>query len=278
MHTITEESGPEDHEQLLKDSEGSDSWVYDKTHHRPFAFWWTIGALIVTAALSCAVGIFIGYQHRDLDEACLRYTAHDSAVLSAVPIKYHRQQFNGSFLKENVFRQGAGPEVDAAWESLGVNYRPIRVPVDEAAKSGIGPDQVQIRAKYGGGYPANVEGLHHLHCLNLLRQSLYYNYEYYRAQGVGAFKNGDFIVRRHVSHCLDIIRQQLMCTVDVGLFGQVWVHPDRPSSFVDFNTEHRCRNFEDIRDWAERNQLPEQTPRDFLRPPNSRSSVYSEIP
>jgi hypothetical protein len=27
------------------------------------------------------------------------------------------------------------------------------------------PDQVKINQKYGGGFPANVEGLHQLHCL-----------------------------------------------------------------------------------------------------------------
>jgi hypothetical protein len=39
------------------------------------------------------------------------------------------------------------------------------VPEAEAAQSGLTPDQVKINPKYGGGYPANVEGLHHLHCL-----------------------------------------------------------------------------------------------------------------
>ncbi|KAL4748752.1 hypothetical protein BDW72DRAFT_195494 [Aspergillus terricola var. indicus] len=251
-------------------------------------------------------------------------SAHDappitaSPVIANVPIKYHRQRFNGSLLKENIYRQDAGPEVDAAWEALGANYRPIRVPVDEAAESGISPDHVQISEAHGGGYPANVEGFHHLHCLvsipswltqeagarthqrvsarekkrsltliaqNLLRQSLYYNYEYYRTKGDGAFQNDDFIVRKHVSHCLDMLRQQLMCTIDVGVLGQVWIHPDRPSPFVDFNTEHVCRNFEDIRAWAERNQLPlpahghgaDDAPADFLVPPR-KDRVLSHVP
>ena len=43
--------------------------------------------------------------------------------------------------------------------------RAIRVPAEEAEKSGLAADQVKISEKYGGGYPANVEGLHHLHCL-----------------------------------------------------------------------------------------------------------------
>jgi hypothetical protein len=73
------------------------------------------------------------------------------------------------------------PEVDAAWQALGVDCetlhrrtlkganihpdRPVRVDESEAPKSGLGPSHVRIQQRYGGGYPANVEGLHHLHCL-----------------------------------------------------------------------------------------------------------------
>jgi hypothetical protein len=117
-----------------------------------------------------------------------------------------------------------------------------------------------------------------LHCLNLVRQSLYYNIDYYRAEGKGAFVNEDTIVRHHVSHCLDIIRQQLMCTVDTGMLGQVWWDKRFPKAFVDFNTEHKCKNFDAVRQWAEERQLPEKVPDDFLKPPRSEEVVYKEIP
>jgi hypothetical protein len=156
--------------------------------------------------------------------------------------------------------------------------RSLVVPVEQAAKSGLKPGQVQINPKHGGGFPANVEGLHHLHCLNLLRQSLDYNIDYYRSQSKGAFVNDDNIVRKHVSHCLDIIRQQLMCTPDTGLLGQVWWDVNNPKSFVDFNTEHKCKNFDAIRQWAEERQLPETVPKDFLKPPQNGDTIYIEIP
>jgi len=180
-----------------------------------------------------------------------------------------------------------------------VNYRSLSVPVSEAAQSGLKPDQVQINSKYGGGFPANVEGkqlisllflllkkhsanllagLHHLHCLNLVRQSLYYNIDYYRDQGKGAFVNEDMIVRHHVSHCVDIIRQQLMCTVDTGLLGQVWWDRSHPKAFVDFNTVHKCKNFDAIRQWAEERQISETVPNDFLKPPQVGDTIYEEIP
>lgn len=80
-----------------------------------------------------------------------------------------------------------------------------------------------------------------------------------------------------IAHCLDILRQQLMCTVDFGIFGQIWVYPDHPEPFVDFNSVHVCRNFEAVREWAERNQLPEKVSGEFLIRP-AKESVYDEIP
>jgi hypothetical protein len=113
-----------------------------------------------------------------------RLTTVVASILKEVDTTVHTVQFNGSLLKENVFRQEAGPEVDAAWASLGVNCefpycppkfaipnshdlidRSLAVSANEAAKSGLKPDQVQISKKYGGGFPANVEGLRHLRCL-----------------------------------------------------------------------------------------------------------------
>jgi hypothetical protein len=114
-------------------------------------------------------------------------------------MKFQQVRFNGSFLKLNAFRQDAGPEVDAAWKSLGADFSAVRIPASEAAASNIRADQVKVKEKYGGGFPANVEGLHHLHCLNLLRKSLPWNIEYYKAMKMGPFANEDHILKAHVS-------------------------------------------------------------------------------
>ncbi|EAW08969.1 oxidase ustYa family protein [Aspergillus clavatus NRRL 1] len=263
---------------LLKNEEAQ-QWTHDEQpRERRLSFWMNIVLLVATAVISCVVGVFIGHQVPDLNKICSFHTSHYSPVVSNVDITYQPERFNGSLLKENIYRQDASPEVDAAWEALGVNYRSLRVPAEEAERAGLASDQVKISQKYGGGYPANVEGFHHLHCLNLLRQTLYYNYDYYHDLGHGAFKNDDFIVRRHVSHCLDILRQQLMCTIDTGVLGQVWIHPEHPEAYVDFNTQHQCKNFEIIRQYAEKNQLPAQIPKDFLEPPKSGDRIYEQIP
>lgn len=238
---------------------------------------------IVTITLVClafAAGTFVqSLPFFNKDALCAAHTVqYEPPLLADVSIKYSTIDYNGSFLHENIYRRDASPEVDAAWEKLGVNYRGIQVPEEQAEAAGISKGHVKINKKYGGGYPANVEGLHHLHCLNLLRQTSKYNFDYYKALGEGAFKNNDMIVKLHVTHCLDIIRQQLMCRADVGVFGQVWTQPESPKAFVDFNTKHKCVNYDAIRQWAEEHQLPEKVPKDFLESPNSETPIYPGTP
>jgi hypothetical protein len=240
--------------------------------------------------------LFISNRLFNADSFCSRHTSSYSQLVNELDITYSTVNYNGSFFHQTVYRGDASPEVDEAWEALGVDYRAMAIPADEAIKSGIAKDQVHIKEKYGGAYPANVEGLHHLHCLNLLRQSLPWNIDYYKEKAEGPFSNPEHILKVHIckfpfvclmfpnltliAHCVDILRQQLMCTVDTGLLGQVWWNPEKPAAFVDFNTQHKCKNYEAIRKWAEERQLPpaSMTPPDFLQTPQAGDTVYAEIP
>lgn len=42
-------------------------------------------------------------------------------LLKEVGIKYGVVHYNGSFLEETIYRQRGSPEVDDAWDALGVN-------------------------------------------------------------------------------------------------------------------------------------------------------------
>lgn len=47
-----------------------------------------------------------------------------------------------------------------------------------------------------------------------------------------------------------------MCLSDVTILPEVWI--DRPAKTVpDFEREHKCHDFEGLRDWAYINQMPE---------------------
>jgi hypothetical protein len=74
------------------------------------------------------------------------------------------------------------------------------------------------------------------------------------------------------------VRQRLMCTVDTDVFGSVWVNRTNPSPFVDFNTKHVCKNFDAVRDWAERHQIPKDLPQDFWEMPGEDIKVWDVAP
>ncbi|KAF2119081.1 hypothetical protein BDV96DRAFT_610881 [Lophiotrema nucula] len=249
-----------------------------------------IATILICTFLNVGLAVWVaqrwkdGQLVQDGDRFCVHHLSRWSPLVEQVEPNWHTVLFNGSFLKESSYRGPAGPETDAAWEALGGDYRSVVIPETEAEEAGLGPDHVRISQHYGGGLPANVEGLHHIHCLNLLRKTLWWNYEYYRDLKLGAFKNAEFIVRYHATHCLDILRQQLMCVPDVGVFGQVWYQPEgepRPIAFTDFNTKHKCRDHEAVRKWAEEHQLPPEKDVDmslFYEMPGPGVFVNPEVP
>lgn len=114
--------------------------------------------------------------------------------------------------------------------------------------------------------------------------ALHWNYDYYVAEKEGPFSNSEYIIRVHTTHCLDTLRQVLMCNPDVGVLGQVWWQAkdgENPQPFVDFNTRHRCRDFEAVRMWAQAHQLPPEKDVDmnrFYEMPKPGDVVYDAIP
>jgi hypothetical protein len=81
-----------------------------------------------------------------------------------------------------------------------------------------------------------------------------------------------------VAHCLDTLRQVLMCNVDTGVLGQVWTlqHSSNvPEPFPDFNTAHKCKNYDTVRSWAETFQMPpnEKLPPGYITQPEKEDVI-----
>ncbi|CZR57154.1 uncharacterized protein PAC_07043 [Phialocephala subalpina] len=90
-----------------------------------------------------------------------------------------------------------------------------------------------------------------------IQDTTWYNYDYYCGLGEHEFENSPKILQMHVGHCLDFLRQQLMCTADIGLVPFVWVE-GQPEPGADFSTKHRRKDFDAIRQWAKEKQVDEQ--------------------
>lgn len=59
--------------------------------------------------------------------------------------------------------------------------------------------------------------------------------------------------RRPSDHCVEMLRQQIMCTGDVGLLVFHWVE-GHVNPWPDYNTWHQCRDYEKILAWRDEHE------------------------
>ncbi|KJA15269.1 hypothetical protein HYPSUDRAFT_149341 [Hypholoma sublateritium FD-334 SS-4] len=172
-------------------------------------------------------------------------------------VEYYKEliPFNGSFNYTSIYRGTPNKESDAAWIriSTGGNFF-LSLPTTRINKKQLTmlgekdtPSKVRYRPEEGGGYMAALEVTHQLHCLNMLRK--YLHFDYYGHSDPFFTKSKPETYRMHLEHCVDNLRQVLMCSADVGMITYEWVR-GFSSPYPNFNTRHQCRDFEKIISWG----------------------------
>ncbi|KDR68280.1 hypothetical protein GALMADRAFT_78890, partial [Galerina marginata CBS 339.88] len=170
-------------------------------------------------------------------------------------VEYYKELtvWNGTLNYPSIYRGYPTPEIDAAWRRISQDVKFIRLTREQVLKLGkeVTPSKVKLRDEDGGGYLTSLEFPHQLHCLDRLRK---YSYrEYYEISDPDFHVNPE-LFRMHLDHCVEILRQSLMCSADVGMITFEWVRGFN-SPYPDFNTRHQCRNFEKILSWASDNAV-----------------------
>ncbi|TCD64869.1 hypothetical protein EIP91_003535 [Steccherinum ochraceum] len=165
-------------------------------------------------------------------------------------LEYQPKTFSMGFGKTKTIYQGEpSQEVDKAWNDLYNNFGLSKIPKEQAR---LLPNKTLPIPGDEQYYAIGLAVFHQLHCLNILRQGLYP--EHYRDPVTGAIGNipaEDW--PDHVSHCIDNLRQSLMCAADISLVVWQWVEEDNRASIM-MNTVHSCRNYDKIADWAKRHR------------------------
>ncbi|KAK4498836.1 hypothetical protein PRZ48_009346 [Zasmidium cellare] len=172
---------------------------------------------------------------------------------------FHKTTFEpfSYVMSKYVTPAGGDVDVDAEWDALGANryedafdLRPEHVLFTPETVSQ--PPNVVSEP----GYPATIQAIHQLHCLNLLRKSLWFNVDYYREEAKGSWGHNqtDADVQVHVGHCLDAMRQVVMCNADTDVVPLLWF-TRKGRTISDFARPKQCRNFESVREWSEKHQF-----------------------
>lgn len=165
-------------------------------------------------------------------------------------LEYETRVFHESFGKDiSIYQQPPSPEVDKAWDEL-YNFGVTKIP------KSIASNLVNKTYRIPGDeehYVIELDVFHELHCLNMLRKALYP--EYYPPIKVFASPTENHLFGvMHRGHCIESIRQSLMCSVDISPI--VWQWVDRVQEVrVVGNIIHTCRSFDKVRDWALKRRL-----------------------
>ncbi|KDR69140.1 hypothetical protein GALMADRAFT_77870, partial [Galerina marginata CBS 339.88] len=141
------------------------------------------------------------------------------------------------------FWKPLSPELDQQWEDL-YSFGISKIPKSQAV---LLPNKTAPIPGDEQNYIIELDVFHELHCLNMVRQSLYPAH-YPRM----SLSNPN--MTWHIGHCLDSIRQSLMCSADISVL--VWQWSEKFQSTVEHgNVTHTCRKFEKIQDWAKDRRL-----------------------
>ncbi|KAB8077224.1 hypothetical protein BDV29DRAFT_199194 [Aspergillus leporis] len=203
------------------------------------------------------------------DQDKWRSTSNYAPLFDRFDIPKTIQTPNGSLYDTyppSILRIPKGDEADKEWFRIGTGVMPIIITSDEIRNLGKDPSvAVKIPEEHGYGndaYIAQTEVFHLLHCIDMLRKEISYEYYYFPKFG----NNPDAQHVAHIGHCIDILAQSIKCSssVDVILFN--WVEGwDQP--FPDFANQHVCRDFEALLEYVNENSVPRPVWKTMKEPP-----------
>ncbi|KAI1844652.1 hypothetical protein JX266_009108 [Neoarthrinium moseri] len=189
------------------------------------------------------------------DLECARQLSVYSPLLDEPNLIQHSEYDLPTYFNQpSPYRGPPTPEREALWEDLW-HQGAINIPIDKLGainKTQKEKEYKRTPIEAGGGYAAQVEVLHQLHCVGLLRSASYR--EEYTKIGLpfpGSQHGLDpAIARMHLDHCIEVLRLNIMCQGDVT---PILIELDPKAPFgerADFTSYHKCRNFWDIHDWV----------------------------
>ncbi|PSS12323.1 hypothetical protein M430DRAFT_21419 [Amorphotheca resinae ATCC 22711] len=161
-------------------------------------------------------------------------------------IEYKTVIFSSAFGKHKSKYQGPPTdEVDALWDEL---YNAVGISrIDKKSAMQL-PNRTAPIPGDEDHYIVGLDVFHQLHCLNNLRKLVWP--ERYQSLEQHAGKPEDYAEHiNHLDHCVDTLRQSLMCHSDISTLWWEWI-PSSQRTLAHPDTTHTCRNFEKIWQWA----------------------------
>ncbi|KAJ7449173.1 hypothetical protein FB451DRAFT_1410910 [Mycena latifolia] len=212
-----------------------------------------LAGLLAAETLALAITTFALFGRTPLANCTV---SHDpervlySPALEAV--EHEIQVYNIGFTGDlSPFQIPSSPALDQMWSDL-YNFGISRITKEEAARL---PNKTHAIPGDDGHYIAELDVFHNLHCLNKITMAL--DPDYYPDWRISTTNNwipSQKNATDHVSHCVDWIRQSIMCNSDTSVIVWQWDNAKNKTA-VQGNVAHTCRRFDKMQHWGKEHML-----------------------
>ncbi|KAF2010396.1 hypothetical protein BU24DRAFT_454773 [Aaosphaeria arxii CBS 175.79] len=149
-------------------------------------------------------------------------------------LKFESRTVHGELDDNNPYKGPPSPELDAAWHDL-LAPTAIRASKEDMDRM----NRTSIPLEDGSGYFVTLDVYHQLHCLKYIRHSIHPEY----------YTINESNKEEHLDHCLDVIRQYIMCNADVTVNTYTW-RDDKQKPWPVFTSKHKCVDWDALHGWA----------------------------
>ncbi|KAH0596575.1 hypothetical protein MHUMG1_05693 [Metarhizium humberi] len=222
-----------------------------------------LGNLVLLLTSICLLTVAARRRPSPSHLECAQKVSPYSPMWEAV--EFWEGNFANEFNSSTKYRGPPTLERERAWNDLW-HYHLIRV--DAAGVAALNQTHAGRHAQVKGSDPAHpefgatIEVFHQLHCLNVLRQYSWPLDRFDPSWGEDLYPSmlqDAATGRTHVDHCIEALRLSLMCAGDITPV--LFLH-DKASPLgvrADFNIHHKCRAFDPLVDYVQRNGVELET-------------------
>ncbi|SMY20992.1 unnamed protein product [Zymoseptoria tritici ST99CH_1A5] len=219
-----------------------------RPYHRRLEVLWASNAFFMVVAFILAIKLYT----TDCRDPSLQVYSPANGAVSYIA----EHKFTPALGKLTEYMGYPDDETDRKWQELYQYNRSVIT--KEEAKHLSTPTMALPGTE---DYLVELEVYHQLHCLNVLRKLLYPE-RYHLLERV-SWKNGTINREsygfKHWDHCVETLRQTLVCHADVAPLSWHVNVPFNRGIYPRLASTHTCRNFSQINKWAEEHQAPEFT-------------------
>ncbi|KAK6066035.1 hypothetical protein SCUP234_09251 [Seiridium cupressi] len=163
-------------------------------------------------------------------------------------IEYQLQRFTELDDHYGPLTSDPGPEVDGAWDQL-VDATKVFAVDEDAFVMVNGNTETGVRIPGTNQFIAILEVNHQLHCVEIMRRGIFFNYDYYKDKqyfGGRTLAN----VKWHIRHCFEVLRQSIQCHGDTSVLTYNWVR-NNTNPEIASKTLHSCQNWDRLKEWRQ---------------------------